>query len=435
MRLNPDSRPPAHPTRVTAAPPSPGEIPGREPSPAPRPLCDVRGRTVACTGRLASMNRRELIEAFRRLEIVPVEGITRRTALLVVGQMGLPLRADGALNHKLQQALRLRHSGGAIAILSERDWLESAELPGLIADLERPQRADVIVRRLGVRAESLAKWCALGLLQRRDGGLLVQDVVTLRVLMGLVARSVESRVLRGSLERLRTLLPVFGPALHQFEQLVQHTDDVLADLDDCRTAPDGQLMLGFAPQLEDEPVVISFAQTAAACGALSGAGRGEPGRAASADECFERGRLLEEREQYAEAARAYRETLALDGRFPEAFFNLGNVLRALGRPEAAAEMYQLALAQDPTLACGWYNLADLAEEAGRLEEAIGHLRRALEVCPTYADAHFNLAHCLEAAGRKREADQHWSAYLRHDPQSEWATLARRRQSAGHRPAR
>jgi tetratricopeptide (TPR) repeat protein len=264
-------------------------------------------------------------------------------------------------------------------------------------------------------------WLRLGLISETPGGVHVLEIVCLRVLIGLLARGVATRVIRASLQRLDGILPQTGAALLQLERLAQHADELIAEFDACRTGPDGQMMLGFGDDaaLCDEPVVLSFANIAA---------QAETSRhaALSADEWLERGRLLEEREHYEAAARAYRQSISRESRIPEAYFNLGNALRALGRAEAAAEMYQLALAQDSTLACAWYNLADLAEEAGRLDEAIGHLQRALQACPDYADAHFNLAHCLEAAGRKREADRHWTEYLRHDPESEWAALARRR---------
>jgi len=76
------------------------------------------------------------------------------------------------------------------------------------------------------------------------------------------------------------------------------------------------------------------------------------------------------------------------------------------------------------MAVSWYNLADLQEEDGRLEEAQSSLLRAIEVCPGYADAHFNLAWCCERLGRPEDARTHWAAYLKLDPASEWADVAR-----------
>jgi tetratricopeptide (TPR) repeat protein len=144
----------------------------------------------------------------------------------------------------------------------------------------------------------------------------------------------------------------------------------------------------------------------------------------TADEWFDRGQRLEEEEDYDPAAAAYRNAIALAGRFPEALFNLANVLRALGRPEAAEELYRLCVAQDPGQACAWYNLADVLEEQGRLEEAIASLQAALRASPTFADAHFNLASACGRAGQPEKASNHWRAYLALDPNSQWSAVAR-----------
>ena len=100
-------------------------------------------------------------------------------------------------------------------------------------------------------------------------------------------------------------------------------------------------------------------------------------------------------------------------------------LRVTGRPEAAEELYRIVIVQDPAMACAWYNLADIQQEHGQIKEAVASLHSALAVCTTYADAHFNLALCYEKLGQKPEADRHWSAYLKLDPFSQWAEVAKR----------
>ena len=52
------------------------------------------------------------------------------------------------------------------------------------------------------------------------------------------------------------------------------------------------------------------------------------------------------------------------------------------------------------------------------------LRTAVGACPTFADGHFNLASFLEQVARFDEAASHWQAYVRLDPHSEWADVAR-----------
>jgi tetratricopeptide (TPR) repeat protein len=142
------------------------------------------------------------------------------------------------------------------------------------------------------------------------------------------------------------------------------------------------------------------------------------------DECFERALLLEEEERYEDAAALYRRAVAISPGWAEAHFNLANVLRMLERDEGAEEVYLLAVAMDPANELAWYNLADLQEEDGRLDAAAASLRAAIGACPAFADAHFNLASCLEQLGDRVGAKAHWSAYLKLDPDSEWATIAR-----------
>jgi tetratricopeptide (TPR) repeat protein len=73
-----------------------------------------------------------------------------------------------------------------------------------------------------------------------------------------------------------------------------------------------------------------------------------------------------------------------------AFFDLGNVLDELERPEESIRAYQLAL----------------------------------RLSPRYADAHYNLALAFERRGENRSALRHWQAYIRLDHSGPWADHAR-----------
>ena len=59
------------------------------------------------------------------------------------------------------------------------------------------------------------------------------------------------------------------------------------------------------------------------------------------------------------------------------------------------------------------------------DELVESFRRALASDPSFADAHFNLAMTLQELGQVDEARQHWEAYLKLDPESKWAEIARR----------
>ena len=45
--------------------------------------------------------------------------------------------------------------------------------------------------------------------------------------------------------------------------------------------------------------------------------------------------------------------------------------------------------------------------------------------PTYADVHYNIALLYQASGQSLKAVHHWKSYLKLDPMSPWASIARR----------
>jgi predicted TPR repeat methyltransferase len=112
--------------------------------------------------------------------------------------------------------------------------------------------------------------------------------------------------------------------------------------------------------------------------------------------------------QNARAERLLRRALALDPAFAEAHNNLGNALRALGRPEAAAA-YRRTLRLRPDNAAGFYNLAGALKAAGEGGDAEQAYRRALALAPAHAEAHNNRANLALTEGQGGAAA---SGYLR-----------------------
>src|ERR1700731_3803986 len=75
--------------------------------------------TVAFTGRLAAMRRAEAFALVRERGGTPREGVTKRTEVLIVGELGWPLLDDGRPSNSLAQAKSYR-----VPIASERQFLE-----------------------------------------------------------------------------------------------------------------------------------------------------------------------------------------------------------------------------------------------------------------------------------------------------------------------
>ncbi len=99
----------------------------------------------------------------------------------------------------------------------------------------------------------------------------------------------------------------------------------------------------------------------------------------------------------AEGALALRPDLA------EAWFHLGNALRARGERAGAEGAYRRATRTRPDLAGAWSNLGDVRAEAGALEEAVACYRTALGHRPDLPQPRVNLGEALNAQGLAQEA--------------------------------
>ncbi len=387
-----------------------GTMPSRE------TLC---GERVAFTGRLASMTRREAQERVRRAGGTPTTTISGRTTMLVVGAHGWPLVRDGGVSRVLTDAEDLQAAGHTIRIVPETafvDLLREGGAPPADAEaLAKSFPLERVAQLVGVTPSTVSRWEHLGLVRSNDGLYDFQDIVSLQLLASLMQRGVSASRIQASLTGLSGVLPGTERPLAQLKIVVADSGELLAQIGDSLIAPDGQHYLSFDPS-QDAP------------GDAAIAGECEPRRMEdpSAEAFFERALRLEEEEAYDEAADAYRRAIALCPDFSEAYFNLGNVVRLLGRLDGAAELYKLAATFDPNNELVWYNLADVQEETDQIDDAVRSLRAALDVSPDFPDAHFNLASCLELSGRKLDARTHWRRYLAFDPTSEWAEIARAR---------
>jgi tetratricopeptide (TPR) repeat protein len=362
---------------------------------------------VTFTGKLASLSRKEAYEIVREAGGEIILGMTRQTSLLVVGMEGWPLLPDGMISSKLKRAEELTRRGFPVQIISEAVFLELAGRKERRTSLHKTHPAADVCKLLKISPGILRRWEQFGLVRSEAGSYDFQDLVSLRTLVELVNRGVKIATLAKSLKELASLLPGTDRPLAQLKIVADNPRAILADLGECLMAPDGQLTINFEAELKPSGTIIEL----------------NPGKKTEI-EWFEQGQNCEEEERYLEAEDAYRRAITLEPQFPEAYFNLGNVVRALGRLEAAEELYHTAAAQDPAMAEAWYNLADVQEERGRLREAVSSLQAAIKACSSYADAHFNLALCYEKLGQKQDAASHWNTYLKLDPRSQWSEIAR-----------
>ena len=86
-----------------------------------------------------------------------------------------------------------------------------------------------------------------------------------------------------------------------------------------------------------------------------------------------------------DAARCYREAIALEPSYAQAHNNLGLVLFQLDQADVAVEEFKTALAIDPNAEGIHNNLGVVLEAMGHLEDAILCFRRSLELAPEQAE--------------------------------------------------
>jgi len=343
--------------------------------------------SIAFTGRLACMSRTEAFDVVRQRGGTPSPAVTRRTQVLIVGELGWPLLDDGRPSNKLSRATAL-----GIPIVSERRFLEwvGKAVPD---DVQKTYSAEQLATLSKLSIGMVRELSQLSLLDERDGRFGFRDLASARQIAKLLNDGVRLSEIIRAVSKIRKWLPDAG--LSAVRLHAGALSDVQVEQPGGRTDKYGQFVL-----------------------AVDGA-RDDP------DDLFDRAHAAEQVGDIAEAERLYRLLMKSDPTDASAPFNLGNMLRAAARIVEAEAALRAATRADAAFAEAWYNLADLLDNQGRSEAAIECLRKALVVAPDYIDAMFNLALLLLRKGSYAEAADYWRRYLAHDRASEWAMRARR----------
>jgi tetratricopeptide (TPR) repeat protein len=343
--------------------------------------------SVAFTGRLACMTRAEAFGVVRQRGGTPSPEVTKRTKVLVVGELGWPLLDDGRPSNKLSRATEY-----GIAVVSERrflEWIGKAVPDSVQKTYSAEQLASLSKMSIGMIRE-LAQ---LSLLDERDGRFGFRDLASARQIAKLLNDGVRLSEIIRAVSEIRKWLPEVGLAAVRLH--AGALSDVQVEQSGGRTDKYGQFVFA-VDDARDDP-----------------------------DDLFDRAHAAEQMGDVTEAERLYRLLMKSDPTDPSAPFNLGNMLRAAARTVEAEAALRAATQANPAFAEAWYNLADLLDDQGRSEAAVECLRKALVVAPDYIDAMFNLALLLQRKGSYAEAADYWRQYLVSDRASDWAVRARR----------
>lgn len=379
------------------------------------PLTDntAAEQRIAFTGRLATMTRAEAAAFVRRCGAEFSPSVTRRTTLLVAGEEGWPLRADGRITRKLQAARRLRRGGLAIEIVREAEFFERFTPGG--DERHNVRRACTLLeltRMLGIRRDAVRAWLRAGLIQPVDvrNGVPSFDfgqVSRAKRLVALLDDGVPLRTVRRSLQQMQSWMQGVEATLDCLSRIHHDGSRVLfASPEGDLFEPSGQRLLDF--DVGDQPGTVAFAEPAG--------------------DLFDVAVRHEDAGEFAAARNAYQQLLQVDGPDADVCFNLGNVLHALGERGAACERFRQAVELDPSFAEAWLNLGIASAEGRRTLDAARAFERALAIDPSYGEARCGLADALDELGRHDEARGHWGAYLRGETEGDWAEYARSRLS-------
>ena len=221
----------------------------------------------------------------------------------------------------------------------------------------------------------------------------------LRTAKGLTTKLSPRRV-RRALQKLKDQLPE-GRELSALRIVTEGEDLVVREGASSWNPESGQTLINFE-------VAELAAEVAPLVKEAVNAAQGGEERL-SAEEWYELGCDLETHEP-DQARDAYRRTLELDPRQPDAHLNLGRLLHEAGELEAASEHYRLAMEMRPRDATAAYNLGVSLQDLKQPHRAVKAYIQAIKWDPRSADAHFNLAQLYEELGSPRLALKHWQIY-------------------------
>ena len=318
----------------------------------------LEGREAAITGRLASMSRREAVDALTHVGGNYVEVPKPSTNILVVGGDGPPLGPDGRPTRSLVRARDLRAQGVGLEIIDEEEFVLRLGFGERGEDLKRLYTTAQLSRILEIPTARIRSWVRQGLIEpikvvRRLCYFEFTQVACARRLHQLARCGVTPGRIRRSLEQITDWIPAdvvsAGPSLLQLES-IERGGPLLVRLEDGRLAePNGQLHLDFDSRQELPMGDVPQMQP----------------REDTVEAWFRRGISAEESGLLEGAVEAYQRALALGEPQPEICFNLGNTLYALGRCVEAASCFIQATEIEADYVEAWNNLGNSLAEIGK----------------------------------------------------------------------
>jgi len=272
-------------------------------------------------------------------------------------------------------------------------------------------------RLLGVTEQKLRSWESLNLVKRCDAYTFA-DLAKLRKISDISSKRISSARLKKLMNVVALREGVEDP-LSEFRISATDYGDVYLEVaGQTSDAKSGQILLDFDAKPRPSGTTMAFPTTVSASNQ-------DTKKRHEAEQWFERGLVLEQSgAAEAEVRAAYEKAIALDPQSTGALVNLGTLFFNARQHAKAEKCYKRAVEVDPAYALAHFNLGNLYDERGDTK-ALHHYTEALRLNPGYPDAHYNLALLFQSRGQSMQAVPHWRAYLKLDPRSHWADIARR----------
>jgi hypothetical protein len=160
--------------------------------------------SIAFTGRLACMSRTEAFDVVRQRGGTPSPAVTRRTQVLIVGELGWPLLDDGRPSNKLSRATAL-----GIPIVSERRFLEWVD-KAVPDDVHKTYSAEQLATLSKLSIGMVRELSQLSLLDERDGRFGFRDLASARQIAKLLSDGVRLSEIIHAVSEIRKWLPDAG---------------------------------------------------------------------------------------------------------------------------------------------------------------------------------------------------------------------------------
>lgn len=391
----------------------------------------LQGECVTFTGTLASMTHRQAAELVEQHGGVAAVHINRQTTMLVIGEEGWPLEADGHASQKLLRGDERRREGQEIRFLRESEWLHLLGLEDCRREVHRLYTPAMLSQLLDVPVGVIRSWERAGLVRAvkrvyRLPYFNFQEMTCARRIAELMADGVPRKTIQASLKKLQSTMSGGQSPLSQLDVLVDGPRLLYRDPQGLVDSTSGQRCFDFdgdgdvADEDDGESETASLSIESAMSTSQSEQAANTP-----PDWFIEGCRLLDDGDLDA-AAEAFRMFLMQRPGDAEANFFLAEILFRQGNQDGAIERYYAAVEADHEYIEAWTQLGCMLADAGRTESALSALDIALNVHPDYPDAHLHLAEVLHQAGDNQQAVLHWQTYLQFDSRGPWAELARQR---------